>query len=203
MIGSSIYAYEGFGTILPLLDVAEKPELFSRTLFYVLATVFGLYTSFGVYCYLIYGEDLIDPLITANLQPQGLLVYSIKVAYCFNLFLTFPLTVYPANIIIESYVFAKMGQSKKRTYLKNLSRSFVSFVGVATCMAVGQGVDKFISLSGSVACTPISLTLPAIFHLKLAGPLTKTQRIIDYSIIGLSFIILIYCTGFTLVTWDS
>ncbi len=56
MIGSSIYAYEGFGTILPLLDVAEKPELFSRTLFYVLATVFSLYTSFGVYCYLIYGN---------------------------------------------------------------------------------------------------------------------------------------------------
>ena len=200
MIGSSIYAYEGFGTILPLLDVAEKPELFSRTLFYVLATVFSLYTSFGVYCYLIYGKET-QTLITANLEPQGLLVYSIKVAYCFNLFLTFPLTVYPANIIIESYVFAKMAQGRKRTYLKNLSRTLVSFVGVATCMAVGEGVDRFISLSGSVACTPISLTLPAIFHLKLAGPLTKTQRIIDYSIIGLSFIILIYCTGFTLVTW--
>lgn len=26
MIGSAVYAYEGFGTILPLLDVAEKPE---------------------------------------------------------------------------------------------------------------------------------------------------------------------------------
>jgi len=137
MIGSSIYAYEGFGTILPILDVAEKPELFSRTLFYVLATVFGLYTSFGIYCYLIYGNELVDPLITANLQPQGLLVYAIKVAYCFNLFLTFPLTVYPANIIIESYLFASMPQSKKRTYLKNLSRTFISFVGVATCMAVG------------------------------------------------------------------
>lgn len=137
MIGSSIYAYEGFGTILPILDVVEKPELFSRTLFYVLATVFGLYTSFGIYCYLIYGNELVDPLITANLQPQGLLVYAIKVAYCFNLFLTFPLTVYPANIIIESYLFASMPQSKKRTYLKNLSRTFISFVGVATCMAVG------------------------------------------------------------------
>lgn len=128
-------------------------------------------------------------------------MYSIKVAYCFNLFLTFPLTVYPANIIIESYVFAKMPQSKKRTYLKNLSRTFISFIGVAICMSVGQGVDKFISLSGSIACTPISLTLPAIFHLKLAGPLTKTQRIIDYLIIGLSLVVLIFCSGFTLITW--
>jgi proton-coupled amino acid transporter len=203
MIGSSIYAYEGFGTILPLLDVAEKPELFSRTLFMVLATVFGLYTSFGVYCYLVYGDKLVDPLITANLQPQGLLVYAIKIAYCFNLVLTFPLTVYPANIIIESYIFAKMQPSKKRTWLKNLSRTLVSFAVVATCMAVGVGVDKFISLSGSIACTPISLTLPAIFHLKLAGELTKTQKIIDYCIIGLSLVILVYCTGFTLVTWND
>jgi hypothetical protein len=104
MIGSAVYAYEGFGTILPLLDVAEKPELFSKTLMYVLCTVFILYTSFGVYCYCIYGKDLVDPLITANLQ-QGLLVYIIKVAFACNLVLTFPLTVYPANIVIESYIF--------------------------------------------------------------------------------------------------
>lgn len=107
MIGSAVYAYEGFGTILPLLDVAEKPEVFSKTLFYVLATVFVLYTSFGVYNYVVYGSELVDPLITANLG-QGFLVNCIKIAYCVNLILTFPLTVYPANIIIESYVFAKM-----------------------------------------------------------------------------------------------
>jgi amino acid permease len=111
--------------------------------------------------------------------------------------------VYPANIIIESYLFAKMHPSKKRTWLKNLSRTLVSFAGVATCMAVGVGVDKFISLSGSIACTPISLTLPAIFHLKLAGELTKTQKIIDWCIIGLSIVILVYCTGFTIVTWND
>ncbi len=107
MIGSAVYAYEGFGTILPLLDVAEKPELFSKTLFQVLATVFVLYTSFGVYNYVVYGSELVDPLITANLG-QGFIVNCIRLAYCFNLVLTFPLTVYPANIIIESYVFAKM-----------------------------------------------------------------------------------------------
>ena len=203
MIGSAIYAYEGFGTILPLLDVAEKPELFSRTLFMVLATVFTVYTGFGTYCYFVYGKDLKDPLITANLLPQGLLVYIIKIAYCCNLILTFPLTVYPANIIIESYIFGSMEPSKKRTHLKNLSRTIVSFIGVATCMGVGQGVDKFISLSGTVACTPISFFLPAMFHLKLAGELTKKERYIDYAIILLSILILIFCTGFTLWTWND
>jgi proton-coupled amino acid transporter len=67
MIGSSIYAYEGIGTILPILDVAEKPETFPFILFLVTATVFVVYTFFGTYCYFIYGELLTQPLITANL----------------------------------------------------------------------------------------------------------------------------------------
>ena len=201
MIGSAVYAYEGFGTILPWLDVAEKPELFNKTLLVVLATVFTVYTSFGVYCYFIYGDSLVDPLITANLQPQGLLVYIIKVAFSINLVLTFPLTVYPANIIVESYLFEGTKASKTRTYLKNLSRTIVSMIGVGVCVVVGSEVDKFISLSGTLACTPISFFLPAMFHLKLAGPLTKTEKFIDYGIIGLSMLILVFCTGFTLWTW--
>jgi hypothetical protein len=63
-------------------------------------------------------------------------------------------------------------------------------------------VNKFISLSGTVACTPISFLLPTLFHLKLAGPLTPTQRYIDYAIIALSFVILLFCTAFTLYTWN-
>lgn len=172
MIGSAVYAYEGFGTILPLLDVAEKPEQFSRTLFAVLATVFVLYTSFGCYNYIVYGKDLVDPLITKSLE-KGIVVYVIKIFYCINLVLTFPLTVYPANLIIETYLFGKMPRSRKRTHLKNLSRTAVSFIGVATTLGVAGGVDKFISLAGTVACTPISFFLPAMFHMKLTENLTK------------------------------
>lgn len=203
MIGSAVYAYEGFGTVLPILDVAERPELFEKTLFAVLSTVFLLYTSFGVYCYFIYGDKLVDPLITAYLEPQGLLVYLIKIAYSINLVITFPLTVYPANIIIESYLFGSMSPSKKRSFFKNLSRTVVSLIGICTCLAVGQGVDKFLSLSGTLACTPISFLLPAIFHLKLATPLTPTQRAIDYTVITLAIIIQIFCTAFTIYTWND
>ena len=203
MIGSAVYAYEGFGTVLPILDVAEKPELFEKTLFLVLTTVFALYTSFGTYCYFIYGDKLVDPLITANLEPQGLLVYLIKIVYSINLVITFPLTVYPANIIIESYICRDMPPSKKRSFYKNLSRTLVSLVGVGTCIAVGHGVDKFISLSGTLACTPISFLLPALFHLKLVKPLTKLQRIIDYTVIVISLLIQIFCTSFTIVTWND
>ena len=56
MIGSAVYAYEGIGTILPILDVTERPEIFQKLLSLVLATVFILYTFFGTYCYFVYGN---------------------------------------------------------------------------------------------------------------------------------------------------
>ena len=117
--------------------------------------------------------------------------------------ITFPLTVYPANIIIESYLFKDTVPSRKRSMLKNLSRTVVSLIGVGTCLLVGNGVDKFISLSGTVACTPISFMLPALFHLKLVPSLTPQQRYIDYAVIGLSIAIQIFCTAFTIATWNS
>lgn len=128
-------------------------------------------------------------------------MYSIKIAFSINLVLTFPLTVYPANIIIESYLFGETKASKTRTMLKNLSRTIVSLIGVGTCILVGERVNKFISLSGTMACTPISFLLPTLFHLKLAGPLTKKERYLDYFIVALSIIIQTFCTIFTLYTW--
>jgi amino acid permease len=69
---------------------------------------------------------------------------------------------------------------------------------------LGNALDKFISVLGSLACTPISFTLPCIFHLKLCGPeLTKSQRYIDYFIIALSIFIMIFCTGFTIWNWND
>lgn len=67
MIGSAIYAYEGIGTIIPIMRKAEKPEDAAKVLFYVCATVFLIYCGFATYCYFIYGDELTQPLITSNL----------------------------------------------------------------------------------------------------------------------------------------
>ena len=203
MIGSAVYSYEGIGVVLPLLEVTQKPEMYSRILLYVLLTVMILYVSFGEYCLFIYGEDLKLPLITANL-PQGAVVQIIKIMLSINLVFTYPLQLHPASVIIESYIFKGMPKSKKRMWLKNLSRTIIVALTVGFCISLGNSLDKFISVLGSLACTPISFTLPCIFHLKLFGSeLTKTQRTVDYFIIGLSIFIMIFCTGFTLWNWNS
>ena len=174
MIGSAVYSYEGIGVVLPLLEVTQKPEMYSRILLYVLLTVMILYVGFGEYCLFIYGEDLKLPLITANL-PQGAVVQIIKIMFSINLVFTYPLQLHPASVIIESYIFKGMPKSKKRMWLKNLSRTIIVALTVGFCISLGNSLDKFISVLGSLACTPISFTLPCIFHLKLFGSeLTKT-----------------------------
>jgi solute carrier family 36 (proton-coupled amino acid transporter) len=113
MIGSAVYSYEGIGVILPLLEVTEKPEQYPKILTYVLVTVMVLYVSFGQFCLFVYGDEIQSPLITTNL-PKGVVVYIIKILFAINLFFTYPLQIYPANIIIESYLYRDMPKTRKR-----------------------------------------------------------------------------------------
>ena len=42
-----------------------------------------------------------------------------------------PLVIYPANIVIESYIYAGMPKSKKRQLLKNITRSIMILFTIA------------------------------------------------------------------------
>eukprot|EP00347_Sterkiella_histriomuscorum_P012049 403370085 len=201
MIGSSVYSYEGIGVILPLLEVTEKPELYPKILFYVLLTVMVLYVSFGEFCLFVYGNLIDKPLITSNL-PKGVVVWIIKIFFSINLFFTYPLQIYPANVIIESYLFSSLPKSKKRQWLKNLSRTILILFTIVFCISMGDSIDKFISLLGSLTCTPISFTLPCIFHLKLCNP-SRNEKIINYFIIVFSLFIMVFCSGYTIWHWNS
>ena len=148
------------------------------------------------------GPDSIQkPLITDNL-PSGWIVYTIKILFAINLFFTYPLQIYPANIIIESYLYKGMAKTKKRQMLKNINRTIMVLFTIVFCLLMGDAIDKFISLLGSLTCTPISFTLPCIFHLKLCNP-SKTQRAIDYFIIAISLVIMVFCSGYTIYHWKD
>ena len=202
MIGFAVYSYEGIGVILPIMDITEKPEEYGKIVLYVMATVMVSYVSFGMFTYFIYGDELVNPLITANLPTGSAFVWIIKIAFCFNLFFTYPLVIYPANTILESYMFGHMPKSKKRQWLKNISRAVMVTFTIVLALALDTKLDKFLSLLGGIACTPIAFTLPTLFHYKLCAE-TKKERIIDIVIIVLSLIIMVFCTGFTLWHWND
>ncbi|CDW89459.1 UNKNOWN [Stylonychia lemnae] len=201
MIGSSITAFEGIGIVIPLLDITEKPELYPRILFAVLCTVLFLYTFFAEFNYFAYGDKIVDPLITA-LLPTGIIVYLVKNFFTLNMVITFPLQVYPANIIIESYIFKNMKPSKKEYILKNLSRTVLSALAVIVTISLGDGTDKFLSLVGSLACCPVSFAIPALLHYHLCNP-TKNEKIVDILLCVIAGLILVFCTGFTIWTWNE
>lgn len=177
--------------------------MYPKILLYVLLTVMLLYVSFGEYCLFIYGDLLQTPLITDNL-PEGFLPNMIKILFSINLVFTYPLQLHPACNIIESYLFRGMVKSPKRMWLKNLSRTILVLFTVIFCLSLGNSLDKFISVLGSLACTPISFTLPLMFHLKIfEGELTQKQRYIDYALIAVSMFVMVFCTGFTLWNWNA
>lgn len=207
MIGSAIFSFEGIGVIIPILEVTEKPELYPRLLFLVVCTVMVLYTGFGTFNYFVYGDLLVDPLITTNLSDVGtkggnILVYTIKFMFSFNVIFTYALLIFPVNTIVESYVFKGMPKSRKRMWLKNLLRTVIVIFTVIICISLGDTTDKFLSLIGTLASTPVSITIPCLFHYILCSP-TKNQKIVDIGLIILSGFILVFCSGFTLYHWKD
>jgi proton-coupled amino acid transporter len=85
---------------------------------------------------------------------------------------------------------------------KNIYRASIVAFTVVISLLMGDTLDKFLSLLGAVACTPIAFTLPTLFHYKLCAK-TKSERIIDLIIIGVSLFIMVFCSAFTLITWND
>lgn len=91
MIGSAIYAFEGIGVVLPIIEVTENPKQFPTILIAVLLTNLILYTGFGEFCLFVYGSELEGkPLITMNL-PYGPVVWVIKILFSINVIISITL----------------------------------------------------------------------------------------------------------------
>ena len=111
-IGSMVYSYEGVGVILPVYEVTKNPEKMPKILGWVLTTVLIVYIAFGMLLLMVYGSALKDsPIITetiTHLEPAGKIDYVIlviKICFSFNLLFSYPLVIYPANIILEDNVY--------------------------------------------------------------------------------------------------
>lgn len=79
----------------------------------VLTTVLIVCLSFGELCYIVYGDELENNSIILNLLPitpvyNNAIASTIKVVFCVNLIFSYPLVIYPANLIIESQLFGNM-----------------------------------------------------------------------------------------------
>lgn len=205
-IGSMVYSYEGVGVIIPVYEVAENPHKVKKILGYVLTTVLALYIFFGFICLFTYGKELeLNNIITETLSDDegkklDYFLIAIKIAFSFNLIFSYPLVIYPANIILEDNLYKGWSKSPKRKWFKNLNRALMVVFTIIVSILMADQLDKFLALLGALGCTPIAFTLPTLMHLKLCNP-SKRMIMWDKIVIGVSFFILVFCSGYAAYSW--
>ena len=172
-IGFSIYAFEGIGMVLPIQDITKNPESYWKIVVAVIVSVGVLFITFGVFTSFAWGNKQTTPLIT-DLLPNYVdkdgnityFVYIVLFLFSLNLVFSFPLQIYPVEIIFENLLFDGWPKSRKRQMFKNMSRSVIVFFVVCMTIMLKDKFDKFLAILGSVTCTPMAFTFPAMFHLK-------------------------------------
>lgn len=80
--------------------------------------------------------------------------------------------MYPAHVVIEGYLYSNWPKSRKRQITKNITRTCVVAISIVFTLSLQKKIDKFLSILGAVACTPIAFTLPAAFHYKACAETT-------------------------------
>ena len=135
-------------------------------------------------------------------MPKDWFGYGVKILFSLNLLFSYPLVLYPAHIVIENILYENWPKSRKRQISKNISRTVLVGITVVLTLAIGKKLDKFLSIVGSLTCTPIAFTFPALFHLKACAE-TPKQKAIDMTIIVLSFVILFFCTFLGFYHWGD
>lgn len=92
------------------------------------------------------------------------MTYTVKVLFALNLVFSYPLVIHPANMVIEDWLFKSWAKTRKRQMSKNLSRTFIVATSCVVALLIYDKLDRFLSVTGSLTCTPIAFILPALFH---------------------------------------
>lgn len=92
------------------------------------------------------------------------------VAFIFVMIFSIPLTIYPTNVIFESYTVDKWFKNSKYLYhIKNMSRFLITVVICYFAIELADVLDTFLGLLGAVLCAPLALMIPTFCHLKMCA----------------------------------
>ena len=187
MVGFAIYAYEGIGVVMPIMQASAEPDQFIKCLVAAIVTLSFIFLFFGELTYFTFGSDLNEPFITEMLPADNLWIEIIKVLFCFNLVFSYPITVNPTNTILEGYIFGgdPRRASYKETWMRRFSRFLVCLSATLFGIYLANDMDKFLGLLGALLGSPLALTMPALIHLKLVAE-TRLIKLFDWLLIIIS-----------------
>ncbi|KAI9321485.1 transmembrane amino acid transporter protein-domain-containing protein [Dichotomocladium elegans] len=200
-IGTAVFTYEGVGLVIPITESMAEPEKFPRVLGYTMVFITSIFLSVGFFSYLAYGDN-VQTVILLNL-PVNHFVNVVQALYALAICLSIPLQLFPAIRIVETMFFSRSGKYNPAVkWAKNGFRFFAVLICVAIAIAGSNDLDKFVSLVGALCCVPLCFLFPPLFHLKAIAK-TKTEKIIDLSIITFGIVSMTYTTIITILLWSA
>lgn len=163
-----------------------------------------VYLIFAEYClfawYARFEANPDSPLITDYLPEDSVFCWILKILFSVQLIISYTLVIYPANMIIENFLFKEWPKSRKRQMCKNFTRAILISFTIVMALVIYNKLSDFLAIVGSLTCTPIAFILPAMFHYKACATETK-QKVIDGGIVCLSIFIMIFCTIYAIAAW--
>ena len=168
----------------------QNKEQFPKILVAVIGTMCCAFITFGTVCYMTFGPDMDEQIITEMLPADNYIVIALKLIFCINMVFSYIIHIKPCNMIIEAWVF----KPTDNMWLINASRFFVCLLGAMGAVLVADKLDKFFGLLGALLCAPVAFIVPACLHYKMLAK-SKAEKRVDILLVVLSFSILVFCTA--------
>ncbi|KAL7644449.1 UNVERIFIED_CONTAM: hypothetical protein RMT77_005281 [Armadillidium vulgare] len=198
-LGTSIYAFEGIGVVLPLERNMAKPEDFrgyNGVLNTAMIIVTCGYIAVGFFGYLKYG-DAVCGSITLNLPAGDNLAQVAKVLMALAIYLTYSLMLYVPVQILWPNIKYRFQTRKSRKIGEYCFRGFLVIITFVLAVAI-PNIGLFISLVGAVASSTLAIIFPPIIQM-----VTMWHRIEKITIVKCISIIIFGIICFFTGTYSS
>ena len=205
MLGFSFYMFEGIGAVMPVMSAcnSDAKRHFPYLIAAALSTLCTIYILFSEICYYCFGNNLNESIVMQEMPSDDLVIQVVKVLYCFNIVFSYPITIYPTNVILDTILFDQIFNidegSKKRYYFENLLRVVVLIIGIVLAVFFYDQLDKIMALGGTILGTTVVLFTPAACHYKIVQSSPK----IDIFITIYALIVLVFCSGVIFAKWSN
>lgn len=207
---------EGF--IAVLVPLQETVPVDDRSTFPAVNRIVGssilvFYVSFSLLCWIAFGQDGIQTILTLSLPENNTFATSVQLAYSIGVLLLFPNQHFP-SIEIASRSFTdfmdRLSTKRGRRQLRNkkaltLQRQLVAAILLILLTAVASvtmdKLDKIVSLIGGLFGCPLAFIFPPMIHLQLASKahqITEKRENIDLFVAGMGVLFMLVSTTATL-----
>eukprot|EP00392_Amoebophrya_sp_AT5.2_P001832 g1837.t1 len=187
--GTSIFAFEGIGGLLPVYASMKRPEKFIPLYLQFILVIGVIFCTFGTVIFLAHTAKDLPTNAILTLAEGSFVTNVIYFLYACGVAATYPLLLFPATRVGESYLFPPKYEYRERSggsgntgnnghisgpepqsekkWQKNIFRTLIVFLLSFGAYYGAEQLDIFISVLGALFCTPMGLVFPPLMVLAI------------------------------------